>query len=99
MGTGVAVFITELWRDGEGRGMLLGGALDGPQAAAIVLVLAGGLVLMERARPVEDSGFPPFRQTGAPSARTLRAGVEKEGERMGHGTSEGPGVKGEAANG
>jgi phosphatidylglycerol:prolipoprotein diacylglycerol transferase len=89
MGTGVAVFITELWRDGEGRGMLLGGALDGPQAAAIALVLAGGLVLMERKGPVEDRGLPPFRQTG----------VEKEDERMGHGTSEGPGVKGEAANG
>jgi phosphatidylglycerol:prolipoprotein diacylglycerol transferase len=45
---GVAVYITELWRDPEGRGALLGGALDGPQAAAIVLVLAGALVLLER---------------------------------------------------
>jgi hypothetical protein len=88
MGTGVAVFITELWRDGEGRGALLGGALDGPQAAAIALVLAGGLVLMERKGPVEDRGLPPFRQTG----------VEKEDERMGHGASEEPGAKDEAAN-
>ena len=36
MGTGVAVFVTEFWRDPEGRGALLGGALDGPQAAAVV---------------------------------------------------------------
>ena len=48
MGAGVVVYITELWRDTEGRGVLLGGALDGPQIAAIVFVLAGALVLMER---------------------------------------------------
>ena len=48
LGTGVAVYITELWRAPEGRGALLRGALDGPQAAAILMVLAGGLVLMER---------------------------------------------------
>jgi phosphatidylglycerol:prolipoprotein diacylglycerol transferase len=48
MGAGVSIFITELWRDTEGRGTLLGGALDGPQAAAILLVLGGAVVLMER---------------------------------------------------
>lgn len=48
LGAGVAVFVTEFWRDPEGRGALLGGALNGPQAAAAVLVVAGGLVLMER---------------------------------------------------
>ncbi|HEV2486123.1 MAG TPA: prolipoprotein diacylglyceryl transferase family protein [Terracidiphilus sp.] len=48
MGTGVAVYITELWRDTEGRGELLNGALDGPQVGAIVLVLAGALVLLKR---------------------------------------------------
>jgi phosphatidylglycerol:prolipoprotein diacylglycerol transferase len=48
MGTGSVVYITELWRDPLGRGALLGGALDGPQAAAVVMVLAGGLVLLER---------------------------------------------------
>ena len=48
LGTGVTVYITELWRDPEGRGAVLGGALDGPQVAAIVLVLAGALVLLER---------------------------------------------------
>jgi phosphatidylglycerol:prolipoprotein diacylglycerol transferase len=48
MGIGVAIFITELWRDSEGRGVVLSGALDGPQIAALALVLAGGLILLER---------------------------------------------------
>jgi phosphatidylglycerol---prolipoprotein diacylglyceryl transferase len=48
LGMGVVVFITELWRDPEGRGALFGGVLNGPQAAAILLVLAGGLMLLER---------------------------------------------------
>jgi phosphatidylglycerol:prolipoprotein diacylglycerol transferase len=48
MGTSVIVFITELWRDPEGRGVLLGGALDGPQLVAVVLVLCGALLLRER---------------------------------------------------
>jgi phosphatidylglycerol:prolipoprotein diacylglycerol transferase len=48
MGTGVIVFITELWRDPEGRGVMLGGALDGPQLAAIAMVLGGALLLRER---------------------------------------------------
>jgi phosphatidylglycerol:prolipoprotein diacylglycerol transferase len=48
LGIGVAVYLTELARDTEGRGVLLGGALDGPQIAAILLVLAGALALWER---------------------------------------------------
>ncbi len=48
MGGGVAVYITELWRDTEGRGAMLSGALDGPQVAAIALVLAGAALLLER---------------------------------------------------
>jgi phosphatidylglycerol:prolipoprotein diacylglycerol transferase len=48
LGTVVIVFLTEFWRDSEGRGGLFGGALDGPQAAAVLLLLAGGLMLMER---------------------------------------------------
>jgi phosphatidylglycerol:prolipoprotein diacylglycerol transferase len=48
LGAGVAVFITEFWRDPEGRGVLLGGALNWPQAAAVALVVAGGFVLLER---------------------------------------------------
>jgi phosphatidylglycerol:prolipoprotein diacylglycerol transferase len=48
LGIGVGVFITEFWRDPEGRGALLGGALNAPQVAAVLLVLAGGLALLER---------------------------------------------------
>ena len=55
MGTGVAVYITELWRDAVGRGELLNGALDGPQIGAIVLVLAGALVLLKREIPHTNS--------------------------------------------
>ena len=86
LGAGVAVYITELWRDTEGRGTLLSGALDGPQVVAIVFVLVGAIVLMERKRPnerppressVEVRGFPPFRQESAAA-----------GEKMGHGASD-----------
>lgn len=48
MGTGVVLYITEFWRDRIGRGSLFHGALDGPQIAAILLVIAGALVLRER---------------------------------------------------
>jgi len=51
LGAGVSIYITELWRDTEGRGRLLGDALDGPQAAAILFVFAGAFVLMERREP------------------------------------------------
>jgi len=49
MGAGTAIYITELWRDPEGRGSVLHGALDGPQIAAVLLVIAGAVVLRERA--------------------------------------------------
>jgi phosphatidylglycerol---prolipoprotein diacylglyceryl transferase len=48
LGAGVIVFITEFWRDPEGRGSLLHGALDGPQAAAILFVIAGALAMLQR---------------------------------------------------
>jgi phosphatidylglycerol:prolipoprotein diacylglycerol transferase len=54
LGAGVVVFVTEFWRDNEGRGSLLGGALDGPQMAAVAMVVVGGLVLLERKRLVES---------------------------------------------
>jgi phosphatidylglycerol:prolipoprotein diacylglycerol transferase len=54
LGAGVLVFVTEFWRDTEGRGALLGGALDGPQAAAVALVVVGGLVMLERAPAVRQ---------------------------------------------
>lgn len=53
MGVGVSVFLTEFWRDTEGRGLVLHGALDGPQVAAVLIVVAGALVLMERKGPGE----------------------------------------------
>jgi phosphatidylglycerol---prolipoprotein diacylglyceryl transferase len=48
MGAGTAIYITELWRDPEGPRLVLHGALDGPQIAAVLLVIAGALVLRER---------------------------------------------------
>ena len=48
MGAGVTVYITEIWRDWEGRGSVIGGMLDGPQIAAVVLVIAGAVLLRER---------------------------------------------------
>jgi phosphatidylglycerol---prolipoprotein diacylglyceryl transferase len=77
MGLGVVVYLTELWRDTEGRGEVLHGALDGPQVAAVVLVVAGGLVLLQRKGSglgTDSAGLPPFRQ--------------EKSERMGHGSSE-----------
>jgi phosphatidylglycerol:prolipoprotein diacylglycerol transferase len=48
MGAGVVVFVTEFWRDWEGRGAIMQGALDGPQTAAIVMVILGALLLRTR---------------------------------------------------
>lgn len=53
LGASVVVFVTEFWRDSEGRGAMLGGALDGPQLAAAALVVVGGLVLLERGGVIE----------------------------------------------
>jgi phosphatidylglycerol:prolipoprotein diacylglycerol transferase len=50
LGAGVTIFVSELWRDRVGHGSLFGGALDGPQIAAIALVLCGGVLLSERKR-------------------------------------------------
>ena len=75
MGAGAAIYFTELWRDWIGRGSFFGGALDGPQIAAIVMVLAGAIMLREReardTAPDTGRGLPPFPQEDA--------------ERMGHG--------------
>jgi len=37
----------------RGRGAVLGGALDGPQLAAVALVVVGGVVLLDRRRSGE----------------------------------------------
>ena len=48
MAAAVIVYVTEFWRDGEGRGAFFGGAIDAPQAASVVVLLAGALLLIER---------------------------------------------------
>jgi phosphatidylglycerol---prolipoprotein diacylglyceryl transferase len=48
MGSGVAIFVTEFWRDPLGRGEFFSGAIDGPQLASVFLVVLGALVMMER---------------------------------------------------
>jgi phosphatidylglycerol:prolipoprotein diacylglycerol transferase len=54
VGMGFAIFMTEFWRDTEGRGVVLGGALDGPQIAAILMVLCGGVMLLDRTELTND---------------------------------------------
>jgi phosphatidylglycerol:prolipoprotein diacylglycerol transferase len=51
MAAGVVVFFSEFWRDPEGRGWWWSGAVNGPQLAAVGMVLVGGLVLAEWKRP------------------------------------------------
>jgi phosphatidylglycerol:prolipoprotein diacylglycerol transferase len=51
MGLGVSLYITEFWRDPEGRGQVLHGALDAPQVAAIALLLLGAWLLRARQSP------------------------------------------------
>ena len=48
MSLGTIVYLTEIWRDSEGRGFLFRGVLDTPQVAAILFVLTGALLLLER---------------------------------------------------
>lgn len=50
MGGGAVLFVTEFWRDREGRGAVFHGALDGPQIAAILFLLLGVLLLLERGK-------------------------------------------------
>lgn len=47
MAAGATIYFTEFWRDPEGRGSIFDGAIDMPQIAAVVLVLAGAFVLRE----------------------------------------------------
>jgi len=55
---GGAIFFTEFFRDPEGRGSLLNGALNGPQIASVLLVLIGAVLLRERKRPAAPAPFP-----------------------------------------
>jgi len=56
MGTGVAIYFTELWRDWVGRGSLFDGVIDGPQIASIFLVLAGASTLRESRTALREHG-------------------------------------------
>ena len=82
MGIGVSIFITELWRDPEGRGQALHGSLDGPQVAAIVMVVAGGLALLQRRGCALSHGLPPFQREKVANAG-LGTVVRSEAERNG----------------
>jgi len=68
MGAGMAIYLTELWRDRVGRGSLFHGAIDGPQIAAICLVLAGALVLRERQGAPRAEGRAATTDEGRGSA-------------------------------
>ncbi|MDR3739641.1 MAG: prolipoprotein diacylglyceryl transferase [Terracidiphilus sp.] len=48
MAVGTAFYLTEFFRDPEGRGAMLRGALNLPQLASIAAVLAGAFLLRER---------------------------------------------------
>jgi phosphatidylglycerol:prolipoprotein diacylglycerol transferase len=93
LGAGMAIFFTEFWRDAEGRGTLLGGALDGPQAAAVALVLAGGLALLER-KPPAVGETPSAGETQKAVFPLLR---QNETARVGLGAPHEPGAEDEAA--
>jgi len=69
MGAGVAIYITELWRDWVGRGSFSHSAIDGPQIAAVFLVLAGALTLRESKNVLrEPKGAPRAGEQPAPAA-------------------------------
>lgn len=85
MGIGITIFITELWRDPEGRGVILGGTLDGPQIAAIALVLAGALMLLERKARIEVAELFPLGESKSESVEPRLV--------------DGPAVRDEASNG
>ncbi len=55
---GATVYMTEFFRDAEGRGLFLGGLLDGPQLAAIGLLLLGAFVLFDRSRVSATESTP-----------------------------------------
>ena len=67
MAAGSVLFITEFWRDPIGRGALLHGILKGPQAAGIVLVIAGAILLFERGSQRIAIDFAPAGSAPAPS--------------------------------
>jgi phosphatidylglycerol:prolipoprotein diacylglycerol transferase len=69
MGAGVAIYLTEIWRDWTGReltgrelagrGSIFNSAIDGPQIASIFLVLAGALTLRESKTALRERKATP----------------------------------------
>jgi phosphatidylglycerol---prolipoprotein diacylglyceryl transferase len=84
LGAGVAIYFTEIWRDWAGRelfglGSHLNGVVDGPQIAAVLLVLAGALTLRERKNSSSENESAVHERNGeqrtsekAPSATESR---------------------------
>ncbi len=75
MGTGVAIYFTEIWRDWVGRGSLFDGAIDGPQIAAVFLVLAGALMLRESKNSLRRRQRRASRRIGKPRRQTDSRGA------------------------
>ena len=86
MGAGVAIYLTEIWRDWTGRelpgrGSIFSGAIDGPQIAAVFLVLAGALTLRETKNELRESknvlrepkGVPHTEEQPAPTTENRGA--------------------------
>jgi phosphatidylglycerol:prolipoprotein diacylglycerol transferase len=96
-GLGVAVFLTEFWRDPEGRGSFLNGALDGPQIAAVVFVLTGAILLMERKGSTVAIPSLSQDQQEAGSSTPLRSAQNDNRNR--HGVLQEPRAKDEAFHG
>jgi phosphatidylglycerol:prolipoprotein diacylglycerol transferase len=63
-----AIFLTEFFRDREGRGSFFGGILDGPQLASIAMVLTGAFFLIERRNPSSSVSPTPALATIPPEA-------------------------------
>ena len=60
---GIVLFLTENFRDWEGRGVVLHGRADAPQLVAVVFVLFGGVLLADL-NP-NPGGNPPATPSGA----------------------------------
>jgi len=75
LGAGVAIYLTEIWRDWAGRGSLFHGFINGPQIAGVLLVLAGALTLREskpairkNKNDLRESKYVPSEQERIPHA-------------------------------
>ncbi len=82
MGLGAAIYFTELWRDPEGRGAIFGGALDGPQIAAVAMVIGGAWILKERQSSESASlrvGKPASQQVGESALEVVAGTISTPG--------------------